>query len=309
MPMRDTRSGMEEGPTITCSPEGDTMKTFRILLLVAFVILVPCSVQLSAQPLTDFSMRLVETDGQEWTLTVPHDSLWHHYAFPLSAFGTGSGFLDTPVRTIQIIPVGGSSLNGHGTEVVDWIDQILLRDTLVDDFEEPQVTNWYQNLATNGSYLQVNLDGDAPPGMGHSLRLVHGNSMWTIFSGWMEKRYAGIALTFTDTLKFWLKGYSYPLTSVADRNIEEPKQLRLYQNYPNPFNPSTSISYDLASSGRVVLTVLNILGEEVRTLVDGVQQSGYHNVAWGPDRLPGGIYFARLQTNHEVRTLKLLYLK
>ena len=75
-----------------------------------------------------------------------------------------------------------------------------------------------------------------------------------------------------------------------------PTAFALHQNYPNPFNPQTSIPYDLAESGDVVLRVYNLLGQEVRTLVRDRQPAGRYNVPWSgtDDRgvsVSSGIYF------------------
>jgi hypothetical protein len=276
--------------------------------LALFIFLFPTSLVLS-QPLTEFSIRLVEADGNQWTLSIPHDSIWHHYAYPLSAFGSGAGFLDTPVRTFQVIPVGGISLNGYGVEVAEWLDQIQLGDTLVDNFEQSSLSNWYLNLATNGSYLQTSLDLNVPPSLGHCMKLVHGNSMWATFAGWTEKRYAGIALTPADTLSFWLRGYSYTLTDVGTTGNVLPTTTKLFQNYPNPFNPSTQISYALPIAGRVRLSVLNILGEELEMLADGQQAAGVHRFTWEPQGRPAGLYFLRLQIGNEIRVMKMMLVK
>lgn len=89
---------------------------------------------------------------------------------------------------------------------------------------------------------------------------------------------------------------------------------RLDQNYPNPFNPTTTISYQLASESAVSLKVFNILGEEVATLVDGRQTSGYHVLQWnGRDRngvlCSSGVYFLRLEAGGFAAAKRMLLLK
>jgi hypothetical protein len=59
-----------------------------------------------------------------------------------------------------------------------------------------------------------------------------------------------------------------------------PEDFELRQNYPNPFNPSTSIEYVLVQQSRVILKVYNILGQEVRTLVNEFQTAGEKSVVW-----------------------------
>ncbi|MFC2075457.1 fibronectin type III domain-containing protein [candidate division KSB1 bacterium] len=79
-----------------------------------------------------------------------------------------------------------------------------------------------------------------------------------------------------------------------------PRQYALSQNYPNPFNPETNIQYALPADGMVELTVYDIMGHQVRKLVEERKEAGYHQVRWdgrddhGGD-VPSGIYFYRIQ--------------
>ena len=75
-----------------------------------------------------------------------------------------------------------------------------------------------------------------------------------------------------------------------------PSQVELRQNYPNPFNPQTTISFGLPESGQVRLTVHDLTGRLVATLVDGVVAAGAHEVGFRAGDLPSGAYLYRLQT-------------
>ena len=90
--------------------------------------------------------------------------------------------------------------------------------------------------------------------------------------------------------------YIFPAlpTGVADRKSGKPKEFQLSQNYPNPFNPSTTISYSLPDAGFVSLKVYSLLGQEVSTLVNRVQESGNHSIRFNADKLPSGVYLYRL---------------
>ncbi len=74
-----------------------------------------------------------------------------------------------------------------------------------------------------------------------------------------------------------------------------PVAFQLLQNYPNPFNPVTIINYRLPSTSFVTLRLYNILGEEVETLVNGMEQGGYKTVRWDGSNMPSGVYFLHLQ--------------
>jgi hypothetical protein len=93
-----------------------------------------------------------------------------------------------------------------------------------------------------------------------------------------------------------------------------PAATGLAQNYPNPFNPSTQIPYALAQSGAVSLQLYNVLGQQVRTLVQGYQPAGLYQVEWdGRDdqgrAVAGGIYIYQLVGNGVVESRRLLLLK
>ena len=100
------------------------------------------------------------------------------------------------------------------------------------------------------------------------------------------------------------------LTPVQEpREGEFPWQFALSQNYPNPFNPTTTIRYELASSDRVSLKVYNLLGQEVATLVEGLESQGAHRVVWNGSATPSGVYLYKLTAGRYSETRKLILLK
>jgi hypothetical protein len=97
-----------------------------------------------------------------------------------------------------------------------------------------------------------------------------------------------VSLTHDGTTKV-TKGGNLSMNFGASSDI--PGAFALRQNYPNPFNPSTLIQYALPSDVHVTLKVYNMLGQEVSTLVDGMQTAGEKTVRFDGSRLASGVYF------------------
>jgi len=88
-----------------------------------------------------------------------------------------------------------------------------------------------------------------------------------------------------------------------------PEGFSLEQNYPNPFNPSTTISFSVLNSGNVKLSVYNILGQEVRTLVNEEMPAGIYNVKFDGSDLTSGIYLYKIETADFVQVRKMMLVK
>jgi uncharacterized protein (TIGR02145 family) len=120
----------------------------------------------------------------------------------------------------------------------------------------------------------------------------------------------------------WYKVMKYSIrcvkdtTSTALRNKDNkfPTSFSLEQNYPNPFNSSTNIEYSLAKPSNVHIIVYNLLGQEVRTLVNEQKNIGKYRVIWdGKDEhgniSNSGIYYFRMYAGNETHCKKMVYLK
>jgi hypothetical protein len=111
---------------------------------------------------------------------------------------------------------------------------------------------------------------------------------------------SGATMIYTDTVS---------TVGVEPGSDELPSEYFLYQNYPNPFNPSTTISFDIPSSGRVTLKVFDIVGREALNVVDGFLNAGHHRVTVDAGSLSAGVYFYRMTTNQRTLTRRMALVK
>ena len=96
--------------------------------------------------------------------------------------------------------------------------------------------------------------------------------------------------------------------------ITIPKEFLVNQNYPNPFNPTTMISYSLPTASNVELTISDLSGKKIRTLVNDNRPAGSSNVQWNGTNDAGqlvstGVYFYTFSTQNLFETKKMLFIK
>ncbi len=85
-----------------------------------------------------------------------------------------------------------------------------------------------------------------------------------------------------------------------------PAKFELYQNFPNPFNPTTTIKFGLKESGKVNITIYNILGEKITTLLDKEMDAGIFDVKFNGENLASGIYIYRLSIHSAHSNLRFM---
>jgi hypothetical protein len=98
-------------------------------------------------------------------------------------------------------------------------------------------------------------------------------------------------------------------TATVNVEITVPAVYALEQNYPNPFNPSTTIRYSIPEDGFVKLAVYNLLGEEVSTLVNSIQQAGVYDVQFDASKLASDVYVYKLEAPGYISVRKLVLMK
>jgi hypothetical protein len=102
---------------------------------------------------------------------------------------------------------------------------------------------------------------------------------------------------------------SFSYSEEVDVDVTLPLEYALEQNYPNPFNPSTMIKYSIPEDGFVKLSVYNLLGEDVTTLVNTVQKAGRYEVVFDASNFASGVYLYRLKAQNYSSIKKMLLIK
>jgi photosystem II stability/assembly factor-like uncharacterized protein len=145
---------------------------------------------------------------------------------------------------------------------------------------------------TNGG-TSWNLENGPSTNTISNIFILDGNTGWAVGNGIFKTTNGG----------------GFVAVKEKNNNANIPKQITLFQNYPNPFNPSTMINYQLPAISYVTLKVYDILGREVKTLINGIQQAGTHSVSFNAAGLSSGVYFYRLNSANFVQTKKLMVIK
>lgn len=119
----------------------------------------------------------------------------------------------------------------------------------------------------------------------------------------------GDPLPFDDPLPSGVNGTGKTGPAAAAPSGDLPREYDLAQNFPNPFNPSTIIRYAIPVKSHVLLTVHNLLGQVVSTIVNGEQEAGFHEIRFDALNLASGVYLYRLEAGKFVETRKLTLIR
>ncbi len=186
----------------------------------------------------------------------------------------------------------------HGIYQENYPDAISPRDDAVANLSYTG-TSYYAGMQYQGTFGQGSQEG----------RLVYlGFPFETVYPEAIRTVVMGRVLQFFDL--------ATPVTPEADDAISVPREFVLQQNYPNPFNPTTTIAFILPAGAtrRTTLRIYNILGQQVRTLVDAPLDPGRHRVIWDGhdernDPVSSGVYFYVLQADSFIDTRKMVLLR
>ncbi|MBK8944150.1 MAG: T9SS type A sorting domain-containing protein [Ignavibacteriae bacterium] len=106
-----------------------------------------------------------------------------------------------------------------------------------------------------------------------------------------------------------INGIEYGIKTDINNNFPLQKSFLLKQNYPNPFNPTTNINYSVPKSQNVKIIIYDMLGNEVKTILNELKIAGNYSINFNGENLSSGIYFYRLIAGENILTKKMTYIK
>lgn len=311
------------------------MKKFLALFMLAAVIVVNAQVLTISEVRTKNSMDSVNVEGVVYSPD-----------FNLSSTSSNSYYIYDSKAGINVFIKGGKKtlalgdkirIGGHVefyqnlTEVVGLSTNVTvlssnnalpvakefsLADTVNGENFEGQyvvIRNIYKVLGAwpasgkDANNLYINTDKTAKTGM--TMRIDKDIKISATEPTW-PKDIKGVIVQF---------GKIYQINPIADADFTTPNAVEdtkvkvntysLSQNYPNPFNPSTKITFSLAKASNVKVTVYNIMGQEVATLLNGFRAEGTHTVNFNAANLNSGMYFCKMQADNFKSMIKMMLVK
>ena len=231
-------------------------------------------------------------------------------------FGLAGGVNDdTLANRVDTLVIGeaGDPVSG------DWVDiPIELQFELLIGIEEHNWIDW--TVAGTGEDIFYTYETDNGAGVKYDA-----GNFKTVFLPWMYEAVGTLdadsnyiphddAYALMENVLEWFGTDTGYAVSVGESFVEMPFGFALFQNYPNPFNPVTHIAYDLPGDSRVELSIYNLLGQKVRTLVNRDMSGGHHVAVWDGKNEFGspvstGIYFYRIRAADFKESRKMILLK
>jgi hypothetical protein len=212
------------------------------------------------------------------------------------AFHVGEYVNHIPSKATPLKPAIGDSIIAYSNP--NLVRFSWKRSTDADNFDTLRYTVRLQGAGVSSGLSTTTTDTSASLAVATSLKAD------SLYKWWVETS-DGHATVVSDTS--WFRP-SRIILGIKEQG-DLPKEFALMQNYPNPFNPTTTIHYDVPRTTALRLTVYDVLGREVRTLVNETKQPGRYEVTFNATNLASGVYLYRLQAGSFVETRRLCLLR
>lgn len=285
--------GTPRTATITVSGSGIT-KDVTVTQAASPVVL---EISPSSQSVTNLedSVTFVISANVEWSLT--KDADW----ITLSQnFGTGS--------TDLIVYVNENTSGISRTAKITLTDGNITSDVTITQSAAPIHTI----LAVVSPAEGGNISGTGDFVHNSSVTITCTPNIGWKFNSWSEDGLivsTDSSFTFVVTKSRNLTAQLSEISTDVIRSNETPTSYNLFNNFPNPFNPTTNIKFSIPENGFVNLTVYNLLGEKVATLVNNYKSSGTYSIEFNATNLPSGTYIYTINSNNYIQSKKLILLK
>ena len=219
---------------------------------------------------------------------------------------------EIPINQLTNGDTSFSLLRSYGTDLdklalTSWNDTDFKSDLWIYELETNQLS-YIDTIQGEISYMQTWSNDNSKVAIGSAL------SFWGSIAPIQIYDFVNDTITvLSDSTMplFWLGGQELKISENFD---VIPDEFVLHQNYPNPFNPTTSINYDLPANEFVSINVFDLMGREVKTLVNKNQTAGYKSIQWNATNNQGqpvsaGVYFYTIQEGEYRQTKKMILLK
>lgn len=167
--------------------------------------------------------------------------------------------------------------------------------------------NWKTATETNNHGFQV--ERKTANSTWQTIGFVNGNGTTTEMQSYSYSDKNLLTGNYSYRLKQIDFNGNFEYSNIIEAEVVAVNKFELAQNYPNPFNPSTKITFSIPQAGNVKLSVYNLLGQDVKTLVNGFTSEGTHTVNFDASNLNSGVYIYKIEANNFTQTRKMTLIK
>ena len=253
--------------------------------------------------------QVLKADGEIWTGNMSTPSFEGFFKVSVTAF-------DETASTSFTLP-NATRFTTTGPVVLDSIsctkgllDFYYAKPFVRNEGNTFTITNAAIKLLSNDPWIgsigpgQINLPNIPPGGAAGTASRFTVTFIDSLFPGYFNFKVVVMSNGWT----YWTDSMQVIVTGVEEEELQ-PLSYQLEQNYPNPFNPATTIKYSIPTYSKVLIKVFDILGNEIKTLVNKEKPAGTYEVNWNAANLPSGVYFYQLKAGKYLKTMKMILLK
>ncbi len=258
---------------------------------------------------TELSPKLDVINNGEWNLYQ-----WNLSSTGWTNFSGGNGIINGPTITLDAIMFYAPNNSPNWTLYIDDISYnqnnplpVELVNFTAKLYGKDVHLSWTTITELNCFGFEIQKSYDLVNWQILGFLEAHSNSVSPIEYSFIDEKTEPIKTFYR--LKIIDNDGSFKFSEIININSEVLSEYVLYQNYPNPFNSNTTISWSMNQSGFVELKLFDILGREIKTLVEEIKQAGFYRFQLNLDDLPSGVYYYQLSVNDFVQTKKLSLIK